>query len=149
VEKGKLQDRYVLSKSSGQRLFLPTDIIRDYYGEEVAIYFEWMNFFLRWIAVPGGLAIIIRTCNTLFFEDVSKSPLNAVFSIGMGFWATLFIVNWRRHQRSLKVLWENVEDDAHELEEIRHQFKGEPRVNPINEQVEPYFPDSARYLAYL
>jgi len=96
-KKGELNKKYVLSKSAGMHWLLPTNVIRDYYGETVAIYFEWMNFFLRWIAVPGAVAVLIRVLNTFFFEDVSKSPLNAVFSIGMGFWATLFIINWRRH----------------------------------------------------
>ena len=37
--------------------FMPVPLIRQYYGEEIAIYFEWMNFFLRWIAIPGAFGL--------------------------------------------------------------------------------------------
>lgn len=77
--------------------FVPVDLIRDYYGDETAIYFEWMNFFLRWISIPALVGLLIKITNYFVFEDVSKSPLNALFSILMAVWAALFSVNWLRH----------------------------------------------------
>ena len=81
----------------------PVDWIRDYYGDEIAIYFEWMNFFLSWIIVPGLTGVLIKGINILFYEelstveDSSHSPFNAVFSIIMTFWGSLFIIYWKRH----------------------------------------------------
>ena len=31
--------------------------IHTYYGDEVAMYFAWMAFMCRWLAVPGGLGL--------------------------------------------------------------------------------------------
>jgi len=89
---------------------MPTEKLKDYYGEEISIYYEWMNFFTKWIFWPAVIAITIFVFNCVFFQDRSKSPLNAAFSIMMGFWATLFSAGWRRHERELKVLWGNLEN---------------------------------------
>jgi anoctamin-10 len=86
-----------LSAKALKSWFVPTNAIREYYGDEVAVYYEWMNFFLLWVAIPGGLGIIIKTLNFFFYEDTGKSPLNAAFSIMMAIWATMFATEWKRH----------------------------------------------------
>ena len=87
----------ILKETLPTAWFVPVKPIREYYGDTVAIYYEWMNFFLKWCTVPAAAGLIIRILNSYYFEDVSKSPLNALFSIGMAFWSILFIVNWKRH----------------------------------------------------
>lgn len=128
-----------MTKTLNRTWFVDTEIIRDYYGDTIAIYFEWMNFFLKWIAVPGAFGLIFRVLNTMMYEDVSKSPLNALFSIGMSFWATLFITNWKRHQRGLKILWDNLYQSERHIEQTRPEFVGTPAVNPISEKMEPHY----------
>ena len=77
--------------------FVPVDLIKDYYGEDIAIYFEWMNFFLKWMIIPAiaGFAIFIVN-NFVYDEARDESPFSAIFSIGMALWATMFAVNWKR-----------------------------------------------------
>lgn len=137
----------LLSKSLKQR-FAPVALIRDYYGDEIAVYFEWMNFFLRWISVPAASAILIRVLNTLFF-DASASPLNAIFAIGMSYWAALFSINWNKHERGLRIEWGNLYHTEMNVEQIREEFVGEPTINPITEVMEPDYPDHKRRLMYL
>ena len=128
--------------------FVPVDLIRDYYGDETAIYFEWMNFFLRWISVPALMGLVIKSLNYILYEDVGKSPLNAFFSIVMAIWAALFSVNWLRHQRSLRILWDNLYNSEHHIEQIRKDFVGVPTINQISEKVEPHYSDSKRMIKY-
>jgi len=33
-------------KEALKNWFVPTDLVREYYGESVAIYFAWMNHFI-------------------------------------------------------------------------------------------------------
>jgi hypothetical protein len=101
------------------------------------------------MAVPGICGLLINIFNHFFFEDTSKSPLNAAFSIGMSFWAIMFSVNWNRAQRCLKVMWDNMYFTETDIEMIRSDFVGEPSINPITEKVEPHFSVHARYLRYL
>lgn len=82
-----------------------------------------MNYFLKWIAVPAAFGVIFRITNYFFFTDISKSPLNAAFSIMMAFWGILFATNWKRNQHSLRIIWHCFHaTDEHEEEEIRQEF---------------------------
>lgn len=94
-------------KKSFTGWFIPVDVLRDYYGEEVAIYHEWLNFFLRWMIVPAAGGLIIRLGNTFLFEP-ETSPLSALFAICMSIWAALFTINWKKHERSLRIMWDNL-----------------------------------------
>mmetsp|Transcript_16111 Transcript_16111/g.27226 ORF Transcript_16111/g.27226 Transcript_16111/m.27226 type:complete len:155 (+) Transcript_16111:611-1075(+) len=91
------QGNFSMLKMSMGDIHAPTGAIREYYGDEIAIYFEWMNHFLDQIMVPAAIGLLFRVLNTLFYEDVSKSPLNAIFSIYMAFWGAFFSINWKRH----------------------------------------------------
>jgi len=70
---------------------MPVDLIREYYGDEIAIYYEWMNFFLKWMSAPAIIGLIIIAFNLVWFEP-ETSPLNALFSIFMSIWAFLFAI---------------------------------------------------------
>lgn len=128
-----------LLSESLKNWFVPVQHIRDYYGEEVAIYFEWMNYFLTNMMLPGALGLVFYILNQFFFEPES-SPLNAFFAIVMSIWSAIFAINWNRHERSLCVLWDNLYQKEHKIEGIREEFVGSPIMNPITEQVEPEFP---------
>jgi hypothetical protein len=54
----------IFSKASGNWM-APVDLIRGYYGDEVAVYFEFMNFFLVWMIVPGVLGLSANLLNRL------------------------------------------------------------------------------------
>ena len=99
-----------------------------------------MNFFLKWILLPGAVGLCINIINRIAFEDASQSPLNALFSIGMSIWAALFSVNWNRSERSLRILWDNIYHTDRGIEMIREDFIGEPKVDPITEKIEPHYP---------
>lgn len=96
-----------LTKKAMKHWFVPVDLIKEYYGEEIAIYFEWMNFFLRWMLFPAIFGILIWSLNQFLF-DPATSPLNALFSIYMAFWGALFSINWTKHQKGLRILWDNL-----------------------------------------
>jgi hypothetical protein len=81
-----------LTKIAMKHWLMPVPPIRQYYGEDIGIYFEWMNYFLKWMFVPGIAGLVIWILNQFFSEDSAKSPLNALFSIGMAFWGALFSI---------------------------------------------------------
>ena len=84
----------VLTKAMKNWL-VPVDLIRSYYGDQVAVYFEFMNFFLRWMAIPGFFGSLVSILNKIFYnEDRTNSPLSALFSIGMSIWAAAFSIHW-------------------------------------------------------
>lgn len=44
--KGRYEQEGRLLKEALKNWFVPTDLIREYYGEEVAMYYSWMNFLI-------------------------------------------------------------------------------------------------------
>lgn len=86
--------------------FVPTDLVREYYGENVAMYYSWMNFLIKWLAAPGALALLFTVINSYFYT-VKDSPLNSVYSIIVAVWATLFVIFWKRRCRGLFIEWDN------------------------------------------
>jgi hypothetical protein len=134
--------------------FTPVPLIREYYGEEIAIYFEWMNFFLRWISIPGACGLVIFALNQTVF-DPSTSPLSGLFSIMMAFWGALFSLNWRKHEAGLRIQWDNLFQSERHLEQIREDFvhqcalEGTTKLNPVTEVNEPYFSSKDRMIRYI
>lgn len=90
-----------------------------------------MNFFLKWLLVPGLLAIPVYIANSHLYT-VETSPVSAAFSILMMVWGTLFTINWRRHQRGLDILWgDYVSFQPTPVQ--RKEFVGELGVNEITD----------------
>ena len=110
-EKDNKKNDGLIWRKASKHYFIDDFVVREYYGEEVALYFTWMNYFLKWILVPAMVAAVFRTLNCFFYEDLSKSPLNALFAIGMAFWGSLFAANWKRNEHSLKIIWNNETKD--------------------------------------
>ena len=100
--------------------------------------------------LPGVIAIVIAIFNWFYYRGHSEnSPLNAAFSIMMGFWATFFITCWNRHERELKILWGNLENDGDTNEATRPEFVGTLRIDPITERNEQHFSDWQRFFRYI
>lgn len=107
-EERSVKDRSKLFAQSREfgRIFVDVSLIRNMYGDEVAIYFEWMQTFMSFLMWPGIFAVIVFIANqTIYTYD--SSPLSAFFSVMMTFWGVFFTVSWSRHQRSLNILWDD------------------------------------------
>lgn len=65
--------------------------IRDYFGEEVALYFVWMDFFGKMLIFPAILGIVNYT---LMPRDVpvEEDPFMPIFSAFMALWSIVYLV---------------------------------------------------------
>ena len=77
----------------------PIDAVQEYFGEEIAFYFAWLDFYSKWLLGPAivgaGLFAYQMVAGTL---DVPALPFYALF---MSLWATLLLLFWRRRESSL------------------------------------------------
>jgi len=55
----------------------------------------------------------------------------------MGIWATLFSASWKREERGLRILWDNLFHSERQIEFARAEFEGTLRADPITERIEP------------
>lgn len=85
-------------------IFVDTERVREMYGPEVAMYFAWMNHLLRWLLIPGVLALVCYAANTTVYT-IERSPAAAYFSLLMSVWGVVYVVDWRRHCRGLNIKW--------------------------------------------
>uniref|UniRef100_G3NG32 Anoctamin n=1 Tax=Gasterosteus aculeatus aculeatus TaxID=481459 RepID=G3NG32_GASAC len=158
----KLKD---LSKAwySGNQLAQPLDSINGYFGNSVAFYFSFLDFY-TWSLVPPavlGLSITYFSGRRAGFsstgESVSGSAvtsdddsgpavgghmIQAIFNM---LWSTVVMELWKRRSSSLSYRWGTM-SLAERFAEPRPGFHGDLGVNPVTGRVEPLFPGWQRDL---
>ncbi|KAF9110472.1 hypothetical protein BGX27_006296 [Mortierella sp. AM989] len=103
--------------------------IRDHFGEKVAYYFEFLEFYFLWLIIPTSLGILVH-----FFG----SSFSIFYSFSVIIWAIVYIESWKRRERELALWWgvRNVKKS----EARRHAFKGDTIiVDPVTDEHTPFF----------
>ena len=120
----------------------PLDAIAEYFGENVAFYFAWVQFYTKWLILPSiaGFWLFILQVQSGSIDH----PLLPFYSLFMAVWATFFLVFWRRRKHELAYRWGVL---FHEDEEVpRPEFYGELRRSEIHGEWEMYYPKWKRTL---
>ncbi|KAF9275077.1 hypothetical protein BGZ68_000131 [Mortierella alpina] len=102
--------KWVLTKRDFSR-------IRDHFGEKVAYYFQFLEFYFFWLTFPTALGVLVHLFGSSF---------SIFYSASVVFWAVIFIECWKRHEKDLALKWgvRNVRKS----EAIRPAFKGDSIV---------------------
>ena len=105
--KDNIEDLFCLHDSEFDKLWMRTwnrkwvltmvdfDSIRNQFGEEIALYFAFLQFYCTWLVVPAILAVIVMIFG---FNKVS-------YSLACCIWALLFDEVWSREERKLSLRW--------------------------------------------
>lgn len=114
----------------------PIDEIRDYFGEEIAMYFAWLGFytFALWILSIIGIL-------TTFFWAVTYFKSQAVWTVWsvtiycviLSLWATLFLEYWKRYNNELNFRWGMQNWASQERE--RPDFWGESQMGVYSQGI--------------
>lgn len=129
------------------KIFVNTTKVREMYGSEVAIYYEWMNHLLKWLVLPGAMAIVVYIANTYFYT-VDNSPFAAVFSLIMSLWGVAYTVSWKRKCRSFYFKWDDYAM-TEDPEQLRKEFRGEMKINKITDEPDTAFSAMQRFPLYI
>uniref|UniRef100_A0A671M6Z8 Anoctamin n=1 Tax=Sinocyclocheilus anshuiensis TaxID=1608454 RepID=A0A671M6Z8_9TELE len=119
--------------------FQPLDDIRHYFGEGLALYFGFLEYF-TFALVP--MAFIGIPYYLFDWEDYDKYVLFAVFNL---VWSTVFLEVWKRCSATLAYGWGTLSHKK-AFEEPRAGFHGALGFNPITGREEPVYPSSKRQL---
>eukprot|EP01043_Picozoa_sp_COSAG02_P039593 COSAG02_NODE_3139_length_7297_cov_371.401223_3_plen_1215_part_00 len=115
--------RTPLSDKHPSLFWLPIDTIRDYFGDHVGLYAEWLGVYSRSLVYPALSGAMIQGYQ-MYQDDVTvdNNMLMIPYSVYLCVWSAMFNVRWLRRQNELQFLWgsENVEQQA----PIRAEFKG-------------------------
>ncbi|ROL42058.1 Anoctamin-10 [Anabarilius grahami] len=119
--------------------FQPLDDIKCYFGEGLALYFGFLEYF-TFALVP--MALIGIPYYLFDWEDYDKYVLFAVFNL---VWSTVFLEVWKRCSATLAYGWGTLSRKK-AFEEPRPGFHGALGFNPVTGREEPVYPSSKRQL---
>ena len=108
--------------------------IISYFGEEIALYFYWiqeMTYFLRWLAVPGMITGVFSAI------DFYKTVASASFALCCVVWGGIWCIYWARKEKEFSVLYCQAEQSAQEG--VRDEFVGREETLSIADVYEMRF----------
>ncbi|KAJ8288207.1 hypothetical protein COCON_G00008660 [Conger conger] len=119
--------------------FQPLDDIRQYFGESLALYFGFLEYFTLALVPMAFFGIPYYLFD---WESYDKYVLFAVFNL---LWSTVILEVWKRNSASLAYGWGTLSRKK-AFEEPRPGFHGVLGLNPVTGREEPVFPYTRRQL---
>lgn len=118
--------------------YQPLEEIRDYFGDDVGLYFSWLGTYTKALLLQSALGMVVMVyqpiaaakepeCN-FFGCGVAYNPLTIFYSVYVGIWSTIFIETWHRRENELRFLWGT--EKLSQIEQPRASFVGELDTNP-------------------
>lgn len=105
------------------------DSIREHFGEDVALYFGFLNFYFQALAPAALLG---------FSFWLFGKPFSPIYSLGLVAWSCLFVELWRMKERKLAVRWGTL--GVAQVGQRRHDFVPRTtRIDPATEEPEEVF----------
>lgn len=112
----------------------PIEDIKQYFGESIALYFAFLEFYTLALAVPAVLGLI----GCIFTETV---PFFCAFNV---IWVTIFLELWKRKSNAFAFKWGTIGMTS--MDEPRPGFRGIMGVDAVTGKV---CPQSPRYMTYV
>ena len=111
----------------------PIEKIRDYFGEEVSLYFAWLEFYSKWLCIPSLFGIIIMILLWIGggFENTDyTSGCLMGYSIILALSSTVLDQLWIRKENTYAWKWglSNFEDN----QEQRTEYRGEQKIDEVS-----------------
>lgn len=123
----------------------PIEMIRDYFGEKIGIYFSFLGFYTKLLFLPAAVGLIYFLLDTFVGHLPHGYAFFAIFNL---FWTTLFLEAWKRKCNAKAFNWGTY--GLVKFEEPRAEYHGPIRINPVTGRREPHYPESKRaYKKYL
>ncbi|KAF8925756.1 calcium-activated chloride channel-domain-containing protein [Dissophora ornata] len=103
--------------------------IRNHFGEKVAYYFEFLQFYFQWLAAPTALGVFIH-----FFG----SSFSIFYGVCVILWSVVFTECWKRREKELALWWSVRHVSKTEMK--RPSFKGDTlALDPVTGEMVPQF----------
>ena len=121
------------------KFWKPQDLgaVRKYFGEKIAMYFSWLEYYLLWLIIPA-LAGVGATAAIIYNRPVWDGVFDLTevclfaFSLVLSVGSTVLDQVWVRRQNELAWVWGTV--DMIEVEQQRPNFRGVYQTDVITGQ---------------
>jgi hypothetical protein len=106
--------------------YQPLEEIRNYFGDEIGLYYSWLGAYTTALLVCSSLGLV--TMGTQYhYGGINKNPLTLAYSVYVGLWSVSFISAWNRSENVLRFVWGT--GNLKSIEQPRIQFRGTIQVN--------------------
>jgi len=119
--------------------YQPNDLIRDYFGAKIALYFAFINLYTAWL-IPSAVAGI--GCWVVHYGS-SSNPDNIsipFITVFISIWSVLFIENWKRKRFTLTQQWGMIGFEDQELMRPEFQIVASNRTSKVTGKTELFYP---------
>jgi hypothetical protein len=119
----------------------PVSAIRNYFGEKIAFYVHFLNFYTIMLIFPGIIGIPAFVMQTIFDHEGEGKEVyestNSIFSLVVVVWAVIFYELWKREEAKYTVIWGQIDYEEDQVERV--DFNGVERRSPIDDHRDKYF----------
>lgn len=110
----------------GLLFYQPLEEIHDYFGDDVGLYFAWLDKYTRALFLMSFYGTFVMAKQLMYHNGPDENPLTLIYSIYVGAWSILFLQAWNRREEELRFLW-GLDQREHE-DQTRRAFKHGPNV---------------------
>ena len=112
--------------------YQPIDEIRDYFGDETALYFAWLGIYTKSLGMQSVFGVVTMLLGTVQNQgdiDPDLNDFTMFYSVSVAVWSVMFLQQWHRRENELRFLWgtEGLADN----QTPRMEFKGKLDVNKV------------------
>jgi anoctamin-10/anoctamin-7 len=100
---------------------MPFEMIRDYFGEKITMYYVWLAHYMNWLLVASAIGIAVQAF--VYSEETPDASVVPYYGIVMCVWSTLYIESWKRRNSTVAMEWGMTDYESREQD--RPEFKGE------------------------
>ncbi|CAF0827149.1 unnamed protein product [Brachionus calyciflorus] len=136
----ELRKNWVFSLFSNQ----PLDKVCKYFGIKLTLYFAWLGFYTKSLLIPAflGLAMWLSMGKDEKWDSIFFLVLCSFNLI----WSICFNDLWNQRCAELSYKWGTLDMKENLLQDPRPMFKGEYKLNKVNNKLEPHYPEYKRAL---
>ncbi|CAD8200754.1 unnamed protein product [Paramecium pentaurelia] len=116
--------------------FVPIDSIRDYFGEKIALYFDFLSYYAKQLWYMAIVSIITQGIMYSATIELRQTAIIG-FSIIIIIWSTFFMEFWKREQVYFSVRFGQQNFEADEAE--RPAFEGDFIRSVLNDDLNEEF----------
>ena len=103
-------------------IYVPVEKIRNYYGEKVALYFDFLSHYTKYLSVMAILGLIKTVLYYLLEDYMIRFIMDIFIGISLGVWSNAFVLRWRRKELSFAIKYGQLDFEQDEQE--RSLFQG-------------------------
>ncbi|CAH0478562.1 unnamed protein product [Peronospora belbahrii] len=125
--------------------YQPLHKIRYYFGEKIALYFAWLEFYTKMLmfpAVAGIITFVYIEARQAATGTSEQGYILIAFAVFVVLWSSIFSESWKRKNGILDSLWGL--SGLHESFRYRPQFRGTKSYHPVTDTEEVTFESKAK-----